>query len=207
LVLVIALVLFPVWLGLAVVSFALTVGPYLASPIALFAKLRFQVSFVVLLRVGAWTGSDWVQFASLINQIASMINLDKIRKAMVFDYVTNGADSTYDMKEVETRAEMQYMSFMKLMVKFGRVKAFFLWLSLTSEDMERLTKKDADPPLRLKHVPIEVSGVGYDADGSIEGSNGLVISDGPTAPSVSIKNSLLTNDGSAARSGLLSPPV
>lgn len=203
----IAVIMFPVWIGLAVVSFALTIGPYLASPIALFAKLRFQVSFVVLLRVGAWTGSDWVQFASLINQIASMINLDKIRKTMVFDYVTNGADSTYDMKEIETRSEMQYMSFMKLMSKFGKLKAFFLWLSLTSEDMERLTKKDADPPLRLKHVPIEVSGVGYDADGSIEGSNGLVVADGPVVPSQPIKNALLAHDGAAARSGLLSPTV
>lgn len=48
----------------------------------------------------------------------------------MFDYVTNGADSTYDVKEIENRGEVQLMAFMKLWAQFGRLRAYFLWGSL-----------------------------------------------------------------------------
>ncbi len=45
----------------------------------------------------------------------------------------------------------------------------------SADDLERMTKKDG-APLKLRPVSLEASGVGYDEDGTIAGSNGLTIS-------------------------------
>ena len=96
------------------------------------------------------------------------------RQNTVFDFVTNGADSTFELKELETRDEIQLMAYMKLWSQLGWLRAYFAWQLLSSDDMERMTKMDGVRP-NLVPVPIEESGVGYDEDGSIAGTNGLEV--------------------------------
>ena len=137
---------------------------------------------MVLLRVEAWSASQWIQLASLINQIASAVTLDKVRQETIFQYLTNGADSTFDAHEIENLAEIKLMAYMKLWAQLGITRAYFSWLILNSEDMERITKKDCEP-LVLRPLPFDKLNVGYDEDGSIAGGNGLSILTKAQSPS------------------------
>ena len=56
--------------------------------------------------------------------------------------------------------ELQSAAFMALRHRFGAVKAYFLWLSLDSYDLQRMTKKPG-PPLVMDVVSIGTSQHGW----------------------------------------------
>ena len=145
----------PVWLlvvgGIAVFY----LGLYLLAPFAFVMKLRFQIPFVVTDSYGSWTFLQWVLLAAFISSATSAVNVETIRQHLVFEYVTSGADAYYTLDEFEANEELELVVFMELMTRFSLFKACMLWLSMSSLDLQRVTKKDgpAAPP-RDRVVPL-----------------------------------------------------
>jgi hypothetical protein len=63
---------------------------------------------------------------------------------MVFEFVATGADAQYSSDEIAMVKELQLLSYTLLWQRLGAAKAYFTWLSLSSFDLQRMTKKGAD---------------------------------------------------------------
>jgi hypothetical protein len=65
------------------------------------------VSFIASTTAEDWTLLQWVLLLAFFNSIASIVNVDKTRQEMVFEYVTNGADADYSAREVAMNDELR----------------------------------------------------------------------------------------------------
>jgi len=135
-------ILFAIIFSVGSFYLSFNLAPYILAPPSLVIKFKYQAGFVVTQRISAWTATDILKLAGLINSIASVVNVDEVTRNAIFFFVFSGADGKMDWREENTMKSFPVLISEYLVHKYGKIKGFLLYLTLDTVDFQLLTKRN-----------------------------------------------------------------